>query len=190
MSTHRALAERFAQTLTDHDLDAFAGSWMTSTSITTAAPSPARTARSPSSPRSWPRLRISVSRSTRSSTRARHSLAGTPIADATRARSWASRRGSSKLPPQPITAATVAGHQPTSTRPILCSRCGPPPISDSDRGGRVGRRGWWRSIGEVWRSRWSPRETAPSSPERVSAQRAGDSRFSVAGCLLDIYVVG
>ena len=24
MSTHRALAERFAQTLTDHDLDAFA----------------------------------------------------------------------------------------------------------------------------------------------------------------------
>ena len=32
--------------------------------------------------------------------------------------------------------------------------------------GRDGRRGWWRSIGEVSRSHWSSRETAPFSPKR------------------------
>ena len=50
MSTHRALAERFAQTLTDHDLDAFAELLDDEYTITTDTHSLARTARSASSP--------------------------------------------------------------------------------------------------------------------------------------------
>jgi len=96
MSTHRALAERFAETLTDHDLDGFAELLAEEYVNHNRYAAPGKDGSVAVFADFIGAFEASAPRSTTSSTLATRWSAGTPTADATRARSWACRRAAQR----------------------------------------------------------------------------------------------